>query len=115
MKNFEFVCRYFLLLPTGYFAHLVQYKDTEWYHLVINYLGPGGGICIYHGDQAKGCVLTASSGGYSSGDGHVVLGRSFAGRDDPQDYASGSVDELMFFNTNLSDSDIEALVKVYTK
>ena len=52
-------------------------------------------------------------GNFSSGNGRVVLGRYYTDKDDPRDYVSGSVDELMFFNTKLSDSDIEALVNLY--
>ena len=43
----------------------------------------------------------------------MVLGRYFTDTDDKEYYASGSVDELMFFNAKLSDSDIEALVNLY--
>ena len=43
----------------------------------------------------------------------MVLGRYFTDTDDKEYYASGSVDELMFFNAKLSDSDIEALDNLY--
>ena len=71
-------------------------------------------MCIYYGNQKEVCQFTASSAGYAPGSGDVVLGRYYTNRDDKKYYASGSVDELMFFNTQLSDLDIEALVKVYT-
>ena len=71
-------------------------------------------MCVYYGNQKKVCQLTGSLAVYSPGSGDVVLGRYYKNRDDKKYYASGSVDELMFFNTHLSDSDIEALVKVYT-
>ena len=82
--------------------------------MIINYDGPSGGICIYHGNENKGCRTSEYPvDEYSIGDGHVVLGRYFTDTDEKEYYASGSVDELMFFNTKLSDSDIEALVNLY--
>ena len=105
--------RYYLFWNSGYLPTHSRYPDKEWFHLIINYHGPSGGICIYHGNENKGCSSGEYSGSYSTGDGHVVLGRYFTDTDDAQYYASGSVDELMFFNATLSDSDIEALVNLY--
>ena len=87
--------------------------DNEWYHLIMNYFGTNEKICIHHGNENKGCSSHVFPGNFSSGDGHVVLGRYFTDEDDPRDHVSGSVDELMFFNTKLSDSDVEALVNLY--
>ena len=71
-------------------------------------------MCIYYGNENKGCITSEfPTDEYSTGNGQVVLGRYFTDRDDAQYYASGSVDELMFFNTKLSDLDIEALVNLY--
>ena len=105
--------RYYLLRNSGYLPTNTDYPDKEWFHLIINYHGPSGGMCVYHGNENKRCSSGEYTGTYSTGNGHVVLGRYFTDRDDAQYYASGSVDELMFFNAKLSDSDIEALVNLY--
>ena len=70
-------------------------------------------MCVYYGNEKKGCAPGAYPGTYPPGDGHVVLGRYFTDREESQQYASGSVDELMFFKAKLSDSDVEALVNLY--
>ena len=55
-----------------------------------------------------GTDRTKWNNSFTSGDGRIVVGRSYTKRD--RDYASVQVDELVFFNQYL---DIERVRKLY--
>ena len=46
-------------------------------------------------------------GTYSSGDGRIVVGRRYT--DQNREYASVQVDELIFFNQNITQQEINVL------
>ena len=50
------------------------------------------------------------AGSYGQGDGRIVIGRQLTNIDGS--YASVELDELMFFNANLSDPEITILSKI---
>ena len=85
-----------------------------WVHVVFNYLGEDadvGGINVYNDNALVGSKGTGVSQESTAGTGDVVLGRRFT--DDDNYYTSAQVDELMFFNRNLSASDVEAFYNFY--
>ena len=82
-------------------------RSSGWVHSVLNFIGPnnGQGISVYQDGQHKGNATTKDS--TSSSDpsiGRIVIGRLLNGH-----YASVQVDELLFFNQTLTESEITML------
>ena len=84
---------------------------TEWFHVVLNYLGPDQGLAIYHDavEMVNGSQIFAHD--HSAGPGVVVVGRYFPLTDDL--YASLMMDELMFFNRKLILEEIQVLYNLH--
>ena len=78
--------------------------SPQWTHVVLNYFGQNGGqgIQVYFDAVEVGRDTSKVSKTFSGGDGRVVLGRQKTDRDGS--YASADVDELLFFNTKLSNT-----------
>ena len=78
---------------------------------MLNYIGPndeGDEIVRMFFNGTEVSSDTEKSGGpYPAGDGRIVLGRYYT--DSDQLHASVQVDELIFFNRALTESEIEAL------
>ena len=102
--------RYDLFLLDGYFI-ASHSPPSGWTHIVLNYIGPnnGQGIRIFvdgaevRSDTDK--VLPINP--YSAGDGRIVVGRRFTGTDEK--YARVQIDELIYFNQALKESEIASL------
>ena len=98
-KHFSFQVR----LLDGLF-HL-----SDWTYYVLNYVGPddGQGIQIYQNGIKALIDTTKTSYTATSGNGRVVIGKYYT------DATGGSVtftiDELLVFNTKLSDEEIMEL------
>ena len=82
---------------------------SGWTHVVINYIGPQNeqGIKIYFNGVRRRTDPTMDPHSYGIGNGHVVIGRYHTDIDDR--YASVELDELIFFNKKLSESEITML------
>ena len=84
---------------------------SDWTHVVMNYIGPedGQGIRIYVDGIETGSDVTKI--GYLSqpGEGRIVVGRLHT--DQNENYASVEVDELMFFNATINDSQVTMLAQ----
>ena len=112
MEEFSSFCknhiavRFRIYLPDGRFevSYRISIGFSRWTHVVLNYLGPNGGIRVYSNGREKTNDLTKEAGSYSSGDPRVVLGRLFT--ELHRDYAGGDFDELLFFNEILSQEQI---------
>ena len=63
-------------------------------------------MTIYHGGVAQSSLL-ASSSSHIPGDGRIVIGRRFSELD--SNYPSVQVDELLFFNRALNQTEVTAL------
>ena len=101
-------------LPETYYSQTIAFQQNRWFHAVLNYLGKDvdmGGFNVYHNNKLVGPRTNYYPKESSSGNSQVVLGRQFT--DDDNSYTSVQVDELMFFNRNLSASDIEAFYNLY--
>ena len=79
---------------------------------MLNYIRPndGEGIIIYYNNRQVASDITKSGQSYGIGDNRVVVGRHYTDKD--LDYVSVQVDELIFFNEALSDTDVEALFEL---
>ena len=84
-------------------------KPTGWTHIVMNYLGPndGEGVRIY----IDGAEVASTSYRYDesrpAGDGKIVVGRYYT--EGHTDLASVQVDELIYFNASLIDTDVQSI------
>ena len=76
---------------------------------MLNYTGPKNdqGIRVYYNGGGLGNDKTKDTASLTSGDGRIVVGRHYTGRD--QSYASVEIDELLFFNQYLSIEEIRKL------
>ena len=87
-------------------AYLLEVDITiGWVHSVIVYHGVGHGITVYQ-DGSKIATDTDKNdaGVKPKGNGQVVIGIRNHGSGD--DYASASVDEIKFYNRQLSEKEI---------
>ena len=86
---------------------------TGWFHVVMNYIGPndGEGIKLFLDgtEVASDRNLYKYSEPGSAGDGRIVLGRPFTNKD--QNYTSVQVDEITYFNSSLSNGEIQLLAR----
>lgn len=106
--------RYELYLPEIHYSLTANFQSDKWIYEVLNYLGPEpevGGISVYNDNAFVGSQPDSISLESSPGTSDVVLGRRYT--DEDNYYTSLQVDELMFFNRNLSASDIKAFYNLY--
>ena len=94
----------------GFFRLFVS-KPTGWFHVVLNLIGPnnGEGFRIYHDGNMMGRTTEVQGGTYTEGDGRIVIGRRFTGSTENHIYTSVTVEELLFFNKALNDTEITML------
>ena len=109
-KNFF---RHDFFLYDGFFDHWNN-VPSGWTHIVVNYIGPGGGttegIYVYYNGNKLAEDTTISSATLQAGNGRVVVGRHLPEED--KDYAGVEVDELLLFNNNLDDDDIDNIYNI---
>ena len=104
--------RFTIRLQDGVFQTYPD-KPSRWTHVVLNYFGPddGQGITIHYNGAQVGSDTRQRIGTALPGDGRIVVGRRFTGRN--RAYASIEVDELIFFNKFLGTTDIAALYNIF--
>ena len=103
--------RYSVLVPGA--DHSTQYNCNlnEWFHSVINFIGPniGQGYIVYVDGIKHGC---SGSGQFTPGvinNGRIAVGRQFIQNNKLIAYTSFAVDELLFFNQTLNETEIRML------
>ena len=84
-------------------------KLTGWIHLVMNYIGPnnGEGITLYIDGAEVDSDTTKYGPPYSAGDGRIVVGRRSTDRNER--YVSVRLDELIYFNAALTDTQVQSI------
>ena len=91
-----------VLVANGFFFSTIA-QPINWTHVIINYIGPedGQGIRIHsEGIEAgSGTTRYPRTSDDDGGDGRIVIGESH----------SVQLDELIFFNSALTDSEIKML------
>ena len=110
------ISRYQVYFLTSYIRVTISTVPTEWYHLVFNYVDgnsfSGESITIYHDGVEVGSSTQKTSYNNNAGQAVVVLGRYFV-QTLEQDFASVMVDELLFFNKNLSPEEVQILYNMH--
>ena len=100
--------RYSVLVPGADHSAQFNCNLNEWSHSVINFIGPniGQGYILY----IDGMMHRRS--GYSQftpgviNNGRIAIGRQFIENNKFLAYAEFAVDELLFFNRTLTDTEI---------
>ena len=87
--------------------------STEWFHLVLNYLGSGydQGVAIYQDGTEEVIGQNIPNQVHSPGSGVVVLGRFDPIHDGR--YSSVMIDELMLFNRKLTMEEVAILYNMH--
>ena len=69
------VCsRYGLHLSNGWFYGEAD-KLGDWFHVVLNFIGPSDGIQIYHEGVKVKSDASKNAGNYTEGERRIVIGR----------------------------------------
>ena len=97
-----------MYLPDGFYSVGTK-KATGFIHVVLNYIGPndGEGIRLFINGEEEASRPMRKYRQYSIGDGRIVVGRANTSRN--MAYASFELDELVYFNTALTLTDIQLL------
>ena len=97
-----------MYLQDGYFERRIP-RRSAWTHLVLNYIGPNNGIRIYEngGLVASDFNKLIVNRDYQTGNGRIVVGRKYT--DSNQQYASVEIDELVYFNSYLTNGNIQSI------
>ena len=103
-------------LTDGLFVSGKKADLDTWTHVHVNYIGPNNGQGIrlyYNGAEVTSSASKGISGSpYSPADGRMVVGKSYVDTN-LDHFASLAVDELLFFNSQLTDEQITALYEMY--
>ena len=99
-------CRYRVTLLTGHFQAFGT-KPSGWFHVVLSFTGPDDGIKIYHDGVQVGSDTNMHGNPKHNRDRRIVIGRYYA--ESAEINNSFQVDELLFFNQELTDHEITML------
>ena len=104
------VFRYVVFVNDGLFVEDVSASTDTWLHVAIVYRGPNEseGFTVYHDGVDMGRSVTTKTSYNYTGTSTVKIGRL---HDEPGSalYGSAYVDELLFFNYQLSPSQINMI------
>ena len=98
-----------LYLDNGYLNVKLQNLPEIWTHVVLNYVGleECTGIKIYENGRFTAADTTKTRSVYAPAEGRLVIGRSSIASDGR--YSSVKLDELMLFDSTLSEDQIRDL------
>ena len=76
---------------------------------MLNFSGPNGGegIRIFYDGQKVTSDTSKTAQSRSAGDGRIVVGRINTDKDDR--YSSVQIDELIYFNITLADTEVKSI------
>ena len=91
----------------AYLANTVALSVTfgEWRHVAVAYDGAGATVDLYADGQLLGHSAAAAEL-WTTGAGHLHIGKSFDG---PDEFSHGAIDEVLIYNRALSSAEILAL------
>ena len=92
----------------GYFA-VAAAHPSGWFHSVLVYHGPNDceRITVYHDGTQVGNDTSKRSTNRVSGEGRILIGRRNIDTD--WGYNSVEVDELVFWNRNISSTEVQLI------
>ena len=114
LHAWESVFRHVVRVNDGHFEKSISpVSFNTWFHITMIYRGPneGEGFTVYHDGVNNGNDTTKGSYTRNPPSGKVKIGRIF---DEPGTtyYGSACVDELLFFNQQLFDSEIITIMNM---
>ena len=95
----------------GYFRRDGFVIPDGWFHVTWVFHGPSQGFTVYHTDGEHSDKELMPHTGYQNSSGTVAIGRRLTKSD--KDYGSVTVDELMFWNRELSKEEAQMLRNMY--
>ena len=98
---------------TGQSWGRVVSNQMGWFHMVMVYEGPSGGINIYINGALAGSDNTASDVSHVVASRKTVVGRFYTDLDEK--YATIKVDEVTMWNMALTAQDVQDLYNFYGK
>ena len=101
------------IFADGYIDHILI-TEHGWHHFAI--VLPGHSVdnepILYHnGNKVDSWITYAQARTCQSGTGKLVIGRHFSDRN--FDYSSTIVDELTFWNRNLTNGEVKSIYDSY--
>ena len=108
MHHFSAGTEYFY--PNGFFfVDEDKPVSSGWVHVLFNFIGTndGQGIEVYYDGENVGMDTSRRPHGKSNGHRSIIVGASYSA--DSADYASVKLDELLFFNVALTETQIALL------
>ena len=108
--DFANYCRSWTTLLNGdYYAS--ANKPDGWFHLIMNFIGQdnGQGVRIYYDGELKATETSKYGSKYNPGDGRIVIGRYYSNSNVL--YNSVQMDDLLFLNHSLDNTEIDLLIK----
>ena len=104
--------RYEISFIDKYFAFPVYYVGNKiWFHVVVNYRANESRMEVYYNGERRYSASGSFPNSFSPGNGIVQIGRRYT--DTASRYTSMEADDLLFFNTSLTQSDITAIYDMY--
>ena len=88
---------------------MASHKPKGWFHLVMN--GVDEGLHVYINGELERNGTTVDSVKVKAGDGKTVIGRTYTNKD--KYYVSVMVDEMTFWNRNLTTQEIKAIYAMH--
>ena len=96
------------MVPEGRFSVQLG-QSNEWIHIALNYIGPeeGEGIAMYQDGIQVATGENKLFRNFSATSGKIVIGRAYTYIDEL--YTNAQVDEMLFFNQQLTVAEISLL------
>ena len=92
-----------------YFVRNAVSIPSGWFHLALVFHGPedGEGITMHRNEDHWTSRSLQDSNGFKNTSGTVIIGRLYSDRD--SNYGNVMVDELTFWNRQLTEQEVDAL------
>ena len=104
--------RFEISFTEKYYAFPVNYVgNNKWFHVVVNYRANELRMEAYIDKIIKISTTNSDTYSFSPGNGVLQIGRRYTDRNNY--YNSMWADDLLFFNTSLTQSDITAIYDMY--
>ena len=100
-----------MIVSTGYYAQDSIRISPGWFHLALVFYVPEHGFTLYRDEDSWTATILANKSFISNSSGVVILDRLYEDRD--RNYGSLSIDELTFWNRQLSKAEVAKLRNMY--
>ena len=102
---------HFTFIDKFYDFPVLYVGDKKWFYVVVNYQANESRMEVYYDGEKRFIATGGHPHSFASGNDVVQIGRRYTDIDD--NYSSMEADDLLSFNTSLSQSDIAAICDRY--